>query len=97
LAELAAEVLGALLGRRGDHAGSRRMDLPGVLVRPGAGHAGDDPAQRHLYVVEAVTLAVEDHDLVRAELPYAAECLGVDADVRTGGCGVHAAQYRKLR
>ena len=67
--ELLLVVLGALLWRPRDHRCAGGVDLPGVLVGLLAGHAGDDAAERDLDIVEGVTLAVEDDDLVRREGP----------------------------
>jgi hypothetical protein len=94
-AELAHEVFSSLAWRGGDDAGADGVDLPGVAVRLRAGHTRDDLAERTLDIVEAVALTIQDDDLVRTQLPHAAQdvWIDLDRDVRGGGCGRHVAQY----
>ena len=97
--QLRAEVLGPLERSGGYHTGAAGVDLPGVRARLRPRHRRNDPAERLLDVLEAVTLAIQHHDLVRPQLADAAQRLLVEIDVnsRHRWCGRHGSSIASPR
>jgi hypothetical protein len=98
-AQLQAEMLGPLPRSAGYDAGATGVDLPGMSVCFRPRHRRNDPAQRMLDVVEAVTVAIQHDDLVGPQLADTAQQIAIELGLNCGRrwCGRHARSIASLR